>query len=114
MDTAIRYTGDFAVDVNERPYFITGQDERRQQLYWRLSMVRGGSLYDRTTGSDLSAIDLSRADAVLQAEAQARKALADLPGAEVTGVSLENGTLTVFVQWDGQDYEIPVRREAAT
>lgn len=114
MDTAISQTGDWAVDVNERPYLVDGQEERQQQLYLRLAVKKGSFCYDRTLGSELAALDVSCSDALLQAEAQARQALAALPEAEVTGVSAEEGRWTVFVRWDGQDYTIPVRRERDT
>lgn len=70
--------------------------------------MKGGFLYDRSLGSGIRS-----ADTVPQIEAQARQALADMPEAEVTGVSLENDVLKVFVHINGQDEEIIVRRESA-
>ena len=111
MDTALHISGDWAVDAQAHPYIITDKEEKQQQLYIRLSAVKGGFLYDRTLGSALAYLDISRPDAVQRAEALARQALAQEPSAEVTGVSLEEDMLIVFVQMDGENYEIPVRRE---
>ena len=84
MDTALHISGDWAVDAQAHPYIITDKEEKQQQLYIRLSAVKGGFLYDRTLGSALAYLDISRPDAVQQAEALARQALAQEPSAEVT------------------------------
>ena len=109
-DTAITIQGNLAVGEQNRPYAVTGREEIQQRLYIRLSAVKGGFLYDPALGSGLATMDMTQPDALLCAEAQARQALAEEIGAEVTGVSWDNQTLTVFVHWDGADYAVPVRR----
>lgn len=110
MDTAICLDGDFAVDDQHRLCRITGKAELAQQLYIRLSAVRNGFWYDRKLGSGIAQVDLNATDAVQKIEAEARKALADMAQAEVTGVQISGGTVTVFVCCRGEEFSIDIRR----
>ena len=75
-----------------------------------LSAQKGGFVFDRELGSDIALIDPADSRAALRAEACARQALACMPEAEVTGVCVEGGSITVLVSADGEEYSIRVRR----
>ncbi len=102
--------GDLLRDSSGRPYFVSDRDETAQRLYILLSAKRGGFIYDRELGSDIGLIDPADSDASVRAEAYARRALACMPQAEVTGVCVEQNGITVFVTADGEEYGIRVRR----
>lgn len=111
-DTAININGDVARDSGGKVYYVSGREETAQRLYILLSARKEGFIYDRELGSDIGLIDLNDSSAALKAEACARRALACMPSAEVTGAAVEGDNVTVFVSVDDEEYSISVRREA--
>ncbi len=107
MDSALSRSGDLALDDRGLPYLISDTDETAQQLYILLSARRGRFLYDRRLGSRLSE---ETPLTIHQAEALAREALILLPGAEVLSAELSGGELLVRISYEGQHYEIIVKR----
>ena len=108
-DTKLSLTGDLAKSYDGRPYHISGRDELEQKMYILLSARKGAFIYDRELGSRIYEIDTESPDAVTETEAQARNALAVIPQAEVTGVQINNGAVTVFVNCGGEEFEIVPR-----
>ena len=110
-DTAININGDLSRDSSGGgPYYVSGREETAQKLYILLSSRRGGFIYDRELGSDIGLIDTADSSASLRAEACARRALACMPEAEVTGVCVEENGITVLIAVGNEEYSITVRR----
>ena len=72
-----------------------------------LSARLGGFIYDRELGSELYRASLSDAGEI---SALARKALCRIPEAEVTGVDVSDNMLCVSMEYEGNVYDINVRR----
>lgn len=109
MDTALNINGDIALSELGKPYRISGKDEIQQQLYILLSAKKGGFIYDRELGSDIFTVDLSALNCLSEIEAKARQALTDFPTAEIVGVSIDNGTISLSIELDNELYEIELR-----
>lgn len=105
MDTAINISGDFDKDEDDNIFFISDTEEIKQKLYIMLSMKKGNFIYDRELGSELYKVINNEQTA----EAEARKALAGFPEAEVTGASIQNGQIIISVMYKGKNYDIEVR-----
>ncbi len=110
MDAKIGTDGDLVVDESGRLCCVSGKEELYQRMYLRLAAVRGGFLYDKSFGSDIGTIDLTKEDAVLMIEAMARRALAEIRDAEVTGAVIEEQAVTVFVSCQGDEFAIEIKR----
>ena len=103
MDTALNMR-DISCDT------VSGRDEIQQQLYIMLSARHGRFLYDRELGSDIFSVDISQPDFTDKVESHARKALSDMPNAEIVGVEANNGNICIGVEVDSEIYEITIRR----
>ncbi len=104
MDTALNITGDISRDT------VSGSDEIQQRLYILLSARYGKFIYDRELGSDIFSVDISQPDCTDIIESHARKALSDMPNAEIIGVVADNGNICIGVEADGEIYEITLRQ----
>lgn len=104
MDIALDISGDYKTDGSGCPYMIYGTDELLQQAYILLSSLRGGFYYDRELG--LSPADRSGSAALMAA---ARKALRELPQAEVTGASVTSAAAQVTLLLGGEQHTITLR-----
>lgn len=103
MDTALNIQ-----DIS--PDTVSGRDEIQQKLYILLSARHGKFIYDRELGSDIFSVDVSQPDFTDQIESHARKALSDMPNAEIIGVSADNGNLCIGIEVDSEIYEITIRQ----
>ena len=104
MDTALNITGDISRDT------VSGSDEIQQRLYILLSARYGKFIYDRELGSDIFSVDVSQPNFTDRIESCARKALHDMPDAEIVGVEANNGNICIGVEADGEIYEITLRQ----
>ena len=102
MDTALMR--DISCDT------VSGRDEIQQKLYIMLSARHGRFIYDRELGSDIFSVDVSQPDFTDQIESHARKALHDMPNAEIVGVEANNGNICIGVEVDSEIYEITIRQ----
>lgn len=93
MDNVLGSGGSFNMD---------GRSETEQKIYIILAAHKGKFIYDRELGSEIYKVDISGADPVGEIEAKARDALSGLPWAEVVGVSLADGKITVSVEVEGK------------
>lgn len=109
MDTALNINGDFDTDSNGMAYRISNIDEIKQKIYILLSAKLGEFIYDRTLGSDIHNIDVSKSTACDEIIAQARKTLCDIPQAEVIGAEINDRKVTVSVRIDEAVYDITLR-----
>lgn len=100
--------GDILVDDNGNICLLSDKEEIKQRLYIMLSARLGGFIYDRELGSELPDASLTDSD---QVAALARKALCRMPEAEVTGVEISDDSLFISVEYEGNVYDINVRRE---
>ena len=103
MDTALNI-----MDISRDT--VSGRDEIQQKLYIMLSARHGKFIYDRELGSDIFSADVSQPDFTDKIEAHARKALSDMPNAEIVGVEADNGSICIGVEVDSEIYEITVRQ----
>lgn len=103
MDTALNIQ-DISCDT------VSGNDEIQQKLYILLSARHGRFLYDRELGSDIFSVDVSQPDYTDKIEACARKALSDMPDAEIVGVETDNGDICIGVEVNSEIYEITIRQ----
>ncbi len=109
MDLKLSINGDLKRKNGNLPYHITGREELIQRMYVLLCVRKGRFIYNRELGSRIREVELSDPDAALKIEAYARKALESIPSAEVTGVSIYGGQVTVMVLADGEDAGIQLR-----
>ena len=103
MDTALNMR-DISLDT------VSGRDEIQQKLYIMLSARHGKFIYDRELGSDIFSVDISQPNFTDQIESHARKALHDMPNAEIIGVEADHGNICIGVEVDSEIYEITVRQ----
>ncbi|MBQ3929287.1 MAG: hypothetical protein II711_04260 [Clostridia bacterium] len=108
MDTALHISGDFEQSGDE-VLTVSGIQEIRQQVYIMLSAHKGAFIYDRELGSDIGKVDLSSENCIEEVEACARAALADVEGAEVVGVTIDDGAVWVSVVVQDTVFEVQVR-----
>lgn len=104
MDTALNIFGDISRDT------VSESDEIQQKLYILLSARHGKFIYDRELGSDIFSVNTSQPDCIDKIESHARKALSDMPDAEIVGVVADNGTVCIGVEVDSRIYEITIRQ----
>lgn len=104
MDIALDISGDYKTDGGGCPYMIYGTDELLQQAYILLSSIGGCYYYDRELG-----LDPSNRGSASALEAAARDALKELPQAEVTGASVQNGQAQVSLLLSGIEHTIALR-----
>lgn len=109
MDTALNTNGDFNKDSSGKAYGICGTDELKQKIYIILSSRLGEFVYDRTLGSEIYSIDISSPTACEEITAKARKALLEIPQAEVTKTEITDGKITVFVDINGVNNAVELR-----
>ena len=109
MDTALNTNGDFEKDSSGRAYSIFGNDELKQKIYIILSARLGEFIYDRTLGSEIYRTDISSPTACDEITAKARKALLEIPQAEVTKTEITDGKIIVYVDINGVNNAVELR-----
>ncbi len=88
---------------------ISQMNAVQQKLYMLLAGRKGSFLYDRELGSHIFQVSPTDDNCIPAIEANARLALEMIPHAEVVGVSIENQTVSVSVELDGQIYETQIQ-----
>ena len=107
MDTALSPEGDFTVDDSGGLCSVDGQRETAQKLFILLSVRLGSFIYDRELGSLLP---VSENISEKEAESMARKALLNLPGAEVIGAEIREDGVCIHTDVDGLIYDTFIRQ----
>lgn len=90
------------------PYAKNKEQELPEIARNCLTAVKGGFIYDRELGSCMRDVDITSAGAAAVLTAMAREALAAVPQAEITDLSISDNTVIVTVRINDSDHIITI------